>query len=142
VGALRNDGVARVVGATDGALGYVELIYALENHLEFGEVRNSTGNWTKASIEGIAEAAESAKELPGDYRASITNAPGEDAYPIASFTWLLVPLRSSNPAKGKALKELLTWIVTTGQGEAETLSYAPLPKAIAAKVLKTIASLR
>lgn len=142
VGALRNDGVARVVGATDGALGYVELIYALENRLEFGEVRNSTGNWIKASIGGITEAAENAKELPGDYRVSITNAPGADAYPIASFTWLLVPLRSSNPAKGKALKELLTWIVTTGQGEAETLSYAPLPKSIAAKVLKTIASLR
>jgi phosphate transport system substrate-binding protein len=142
VGALRNDGVARAVGATDGALGYVELIYALENHLEFSEVRNSTGNWIKASIEGITEAAENAKELPGDYRVSITNAPGANAYPIASFTWLLVPLRSSNPAKGKALKELLTWIVTTGQGEAETLSYAPLPKAVAAKVLKTIASLR
>lgn len=142
VGAVRNDGVAKVVQATDGSLGYVELIYALENQIEFGEVRNAAGNWIKASIDGIAEAAESAKGLPKDYRVSITNAPGANAYPIASFTWLLVPARSSSAAKGRVLKELLTWTVTTGQGEAETLSYAPLPKSIAARVLETIGSLR
>jgi phosphate transport system substrate-binding protein len=142
VGAVRNEGVARVVRATDGSLGYVELIYALENHVEFSEVKNSSGNWIKASSEGIAEAAENARELPRDFRVSITNAPGANAYPIASFSWLLVPVRSSSPAKGRVLKELLTWILTTGQSEAKTLSYAPLPKPIAAKVLETIGSLR
>jgi phosphate transport system substrate-binding protein len=142
MGAVRNDGVATAVRAKEGALGYVELIYALENHIEFGEVKNSAGNWIKASIDGIAEAAGSAHEQRGDYRASITNARGANAYPISSFTWLLAPQRSSSAAKGKELKELLTWILTNGQSEAETLSYAPLPKPIAEKVLETVSKLQ
>jgi len=142
VGTVRNDGVAQVVRKTDGALGYVELIYALENHIEFGEVKNAAGNWTKASIAGIAEAAENTKDMPADYRVSITNAAGANSYPISSFTWLLAPLRPASAAKGKVLRDLLTWIVTTGQSEAESLSYAPLPQPIAERVLKTIASLR
>jgi phosphate transport system substrate-binding protein len=141
-GALRNEGVARKVRTTEGAIGYVELIYALQNHIEFGSIRNAAGNWVKASIDGIVAAAASAKELPSDYRVSITNAPGADAYPIASFTWLLIPVRLPDAAKGKLLRDLLTWIVTTGQGEAESLAYAPLPKPVAARVLETIASLR
>jgi phosphate transport system substrate-binding protein len=141
-GALRNDGVTRKVQTTEGAIGYVELIFALQNHIGFGEIRNAAGAWVKASIDGIVAAAASAKELPEDYRVSITNAPGADAYPIASFTWLLIPARLSDPAKARLIKDLLTWIVTTGQAEAESLAYAPLPKTVSARVLGTIASLR
>jgi phosphate transport system substrate-binding protein len=141
-GVVHNEGVARAVHAAEGAIGYVELIYALQNHLEFGEIQNAAGKWVKASIEGVVAAAAGAKALPNDYRASITNAVGDDAYPISSFTWLLVPLHSSDAAKGKLLKDLLTWIVTSGQSEAESLAYAPLPKPLVSRVLETIATLR
>jgi phosphate transport system substrate-binding protein len=142
VGAASNAAVAGIVSKSPGAIGYVELIYALQNNLSFGAIENAAGNWVKASIEGVTEAAASVKEIPADYRVSITDAPGTNAYPISSFTWLLVPLKSSDAAKGRALKDLLGWIVTSGQSEAAALSYAPLPKPIAEKVLGTIASLR
>jgi phosphate transport system substrate-binding protein len=144
VGAGRssNEAVAELVEKSPGAIGYVELAYAFKNHLSYGEVRNAAGNWVKASIEGVTEAAASVKDIPADYRISITNAPGKDAYPIASFTWLLVPLKSPDGAKGKVLKDLLTWIATSGQGEASALWYAPLPKSVADKVLQTIGSLK
>jgi phosphate transport system substrate-binding protein len=118
------------------------LIYALQNKISFGEVKNAAGNWEKASIAGVTEAAASVKEIPADYRVSITNASGKHAYPISSFTWLLVPLHSPDPAKGKVLKDLLSWIIKSGESEAPALSYAPLPKNVAAKVLKTIYSLQ
>jgi phosphate transport system substrate-binding protein len=140
--ATGNGGVAALVGHTPGAIGYVELTYALQSHVAFGEIKNASGNWVKGSIEGVSGAAASIDILPADYRVSITNAPGTDAYPISSFTWLLVPVRSNDPAKGRALKDLLSWIVTTGQSESLSLSYAPLPKAISDKVLRTVASMR
>jgi phosphate transport system substrate-binding protein len=96
----------------------------------------------KASVETVTEAADGIKKLPADYRVSITDAPGANAYPISSFTWLLIPLRSMDAAKGKALKELLGWIETDGQNEAAALSYAPLPKSVSDRVLQTIATLR
>lgn len=142
VGGKGNEGVAGLVRQLPGALGYVELIYALQNKISYGEVKNPAGTWVKASIEGVTEAAASIKVLPADYRVSITNAPGKEAYPIASFTWMLVPLKSPDAAKGKVLKDLLSWIVTSGEGEVSALSYAPLPKSVAAKVLKTIYSLQ
>jgi phosphate transport system substrate-binding protein len=142
VGGSSNEAVAKLVEKSPGAIGYVELVYAFKNHLTFGEVKNASGNWVKASIEGVTEAAASVKDIPADYRVSITNAPGQNAYPISSFTWLLVPLKSPDAAKGKVLKDLLTWIVTSGQGEASALWYAPLPKSVADKVLQAIASLR
>jgi len=141
-GASGNEGVADLVSKSPGAIGYVELTYALNNHVSVGEVKNAAGNWVKASIEGVTKAAASIDVLPADYRVSIVNAPGSDAYPISSFTWLLVPIRSASAAKGRVLKDLLSWIVTKGQGEAASLSYAPLPKDIADKVLTKIASLR
>jgi phosphate transport system substrate-binding protein len=141
-GAKGNAGVARRVLASPGSIGYVELAYALQNKISYGQVKNASGNWVKASIEGVTAAASSITELPADYRISITNAPGADAYPISSFSWLLVPLKSPDRAKGKVLKDLLGWIVTTGQGEASALSYAPLPDSVAVKVLETIRSLR
>jgi phosphate transport system substrate-binding protein len=142
VGGKGNEGVAGLVRQLPGAIGYVELIYALQNKITYGEVKNSAGNWEKASIEGVTEAAASINQMPADYRVSITNAPGANAYPISSFTWLLVPLKSADPAKGKVIKDLLSWIITSGEGEVSALSYAPLPKSVAEKVLKTVYSLQ
>lgn len=142
VAGAQNAGVAGLVRQLPGAIGYVELIYALQNHISFGEVKNAAGVWTRASIEGVTAAAASVKQMPADYRVSITNAPGKDAYPISSFTWLLIPIKSADPAKGKVIKDMLSWIVSSGEGEVSTLSYAPLPKVVADKVLKTIYSLQ
>jgi phosphate transport system substrate-binding protein len=142
VGGKGNEGVAGLVRQLPGALGYVELIYALQNKISYGAVKNPAGTWVKASIAGVTEAAASVKQLPADYRVSITNAPGKEAYPISSFTWLLVPLKSPDAAKGKVIKDLLSWIVNSGESEVSALSYAPLPKSVAAKVLKTVYSLQ
>jgi phosphate transport system substrate-binding protein len=137
-----NEGVAGYVRQLSGSIGYVELIYALQNNISYGSIKNAAGNYVKASIAGVTAAAASMKQIPDDYRVSITNAPGADAYPISSFTWLLVPLKSADPAKGKVLKDLLSWIVNYGENEAASLSYAPLPKNVVEKELKTIYSLQ
>jgi len=142
VGGKGNEGVAGLVRQLPGSLGYVELIYALQNHITYGEVKNPAGNYVRASIEGVTEAAATVKQMPADYRVSITNAPGAHAYPISSFTWLLVPIKSADPAKGKILKDMLSWIVRSGEGQVSSLSYAPLPPSVAEKVLKTVYSLR
>jgi phosphate transport system substrate-binding protein len=142
VGGKGNEGVAGLVRQLPGALGYVELIYALQNHISYGEVKNPAGNFIKASIEGVTEAAASVKQMPADFRVSITNAPGANSYPISSFTWMLVPVKSPDAAKGKVIKDMLNWIITSGESEASSLSYAPLPKSVAEKVLKTVYSLQ
>lgn len=141
VGGKGNEGVAGLVRQLPGAIGYVELIYALQNHINFGSLKNAAGNWVKASIEGVTEAGASVKNMPADYRISITNAPGANAYPISSFTYLLVPARPSDAAKEKVLKDMLSWIVKSGESEASGLSYAPLPQTLADKVLNTVYSL-
>jgi len=142
VGGKGNPGVAGLVRQLPGAIGYVELLYALQNHISYGDVKNAAGNWEKASIDGVTAAAASIKQMPSDYRVSITNAPGATAYPISSFTYLLVPLKFPDPAKGKVIKDMLSWIINSGEGEAAGLSYAPLPKSVADKVLKTVYSLQ
>jgi phosphate transport system substrate-binding protein len=142
VGGKGNEGVAGLVRQLPGALGYIELIYALQNHISYGAVKNPAGNYLKASIEGVTEAAASIKNMPADYRVSITNAPGANAYPISSFTWLLIPTRNADPAKQKVIVDLLSWIVNYGENEVTSLSYAPLPKNVAEKVLKTVYSLQ
>ena len=142
VGGKGNEAVAGLIRQMPGSLGYIELTYALQNHINYGSVKNSAGNYIKATIEGVTEAAASVKQMPADYRVSITNAPGANAYPISSFSWMLVPVHSADPVKGKILKDLLNWIVTAGEGEVSTLSYAPLPKNVADKVLKTVYSLQ
>jgi phosphate transport system substrate-binding protein len=142
VGGKGNPGVAGLVRQLPGAIGYVELLYALQNHISYGEIKNAEGNWVKASIDGVTAAAASIKQMPSDYRVSITNAPGKDAYPISSFTYLLVPLKFPDAAKGKVIKDLLSWMITSGEGEAAGLSYAPLPKSVSDKVLKTVYSLQ
>ncbi len=140
VGGKGNEGVAAQVRQFPGAIGYVELIYALQNHISYGAIRNSAGTWLKASIAGVTAAAATAK-IPNDYRVSITNAPGRDAYPISSFTYLLIPTQPRDMAKEKVIKDMLSWIVKSGESEAESLSYAPLPQNLAERVLKTIYSL-
>ena len=137
-----NPGVAGLVRQLPGAIGYVDLIDALKNHIAFGAVKNAAGNWVTASIPGVTEAAASTKQMPADYRVSITNAPGASAYPISSFTYLLVPIASGNAANRQVLKDLLSWIVKSGEGEVEALSYAPLPPALADRELKAIYALK
>jgi phosphate transport system substrate-binding protein len=142
VGGKGNEGVAGMVRQLPGAIGYIELIYALQNHISYGSVKNASGNYIKASIAGVTASAASVKQMPADYRISITNAPGAEAYPISSFTYLLIPAHAANAANGKVLKDLLSWIIKSGQSEAESLSFAPLPSGVAEKVLKTVYALQ
>jgi phosphate transport system substrate-binding protein len=142
VGGKGNEGVAGLVRQLPGAVGYVELIYALQNKISFGEVKNASGHWVRASINGVTLAADSIKQMPADYRVSITNAPGANAYPISSFTYLLIPAHIADPAKRQVIKDLLSWIVKNGEGQVSELSYAPLPKSLVQKELKTIYSLQ
>ena len=141
VGGKGNEGVASQVRQLSGAIGYVELIYALQNHIDYAAIRNKAGNWVKGSIEGVTAAAATAK-IPADYRVSITDAPGPNAYPISSFTYLLIPTTPADMDKEKVIKDMLSWIVKSGESEASSLSYAPLPQALADKVLQTIYSLK
>lgn len=134
LGGKGNEGVAGMIRQMQGAIGYVELIYAVQNKISYGVVKNSTGNFVKASLESVTAAAGSVKEMPADFRVSITNAPGKDAYPISSFTWLLIPMHSKDAAKGKILADFLNWMVDDGQKMTSSLTYAPLPGSVAEKV--------
>jgi phosphate transport system substrate-binding protein len=137
-----NEGVAGMVRQLPGSIGYVELIYAMQNHIAFAELKNAAGNWVKASIDGVTEAAASLTKIPADYRVSITNAPGANAYPISSFTWLLVPVKSADPAKGKVLKDFLNWMLNDGESQVSSLYYAPLPKSFVEKEHVTVNNLQ
>ena len=138
LGGKGNEQVAGTVRQEEGAIGYIELIYALQNNITFGSVRNADGNFLKASLEGVTAAAASVPDLPPDFRVSITNAPGKDAYPISSFTYLLIPEQSKDPAKGKILADFLNWMVTDGQKMTNALSYSPLPDSVVQKVKEAI----
>ena len=138
LGGKGNEGVAGSIRQLPGSIGYVELIYAVQNKIPYGSVRNSAGAFVKASLEGVTAAAASAPKMPADFRVSITNAPGKDAYPISSFTWLLIPSQSKDPAKGKILADFLNWMVGEGQTMTTALAYAPLPENVAAKVKEAI----
>ncbi len=138
LGQKGNEGVAGSLRQMPGSIGYVELIYAVQNNIPYGSVRNATGAFLKASLEGVTAAAASAPKMPADFRVSITNAPGKDAYPIASFTWLLIPAQSKDAVKGKILADFLNWMVTDGQKMTSALAYAPLPDNVAAKVKEAI----
>ena len=132
LGAKGNEGVSGLVKQTPNAIGYVELVYAIQNKMSYGKIRNAAGVPVKADLKGVTAAAASAV-VPDDFRVSITNAPGKDAYPISSFTWLLVPARIQDPQKRKILTDFLRWMLANGQKLAEPLGYAPLPTAIAAE---------
>jgi len=129
-----NEGVSGMVKQTEGSIGYVELIYALSTKMPYGSVKNAAGQFVKASLESVTAAAASVKEMPDDFRVSITNAPGKTAYPISSFTWFLVPAEWADANKEKAFVGFLNWMVNDGQKLTTQLSYAPLPKAVADKV--------
>ena len=137
-----NEGVAGQIRQLQGSIGYVELIYAAENKITYGSVKNAAGNFVKASLDGVTEAAASVKTMPADFRVSITNAPGKTAYPISSFTWLLIPTHSTDASKTKALVGFLNWMLDHGESEAASLSYAPLPKQVQDMVRKSVAAIR
>ena len=143
LGGKGNEGVAGTVKQTPNSIGYVELIYALQNKMPYGSVKNESGAFVKASLEAVsAAAAGAAKNMPADFRVSITNAPGKNAYPISSFTWMLIPTQIPDANKAKAIKTFLQWMVTDGQKMTEALAYAPLPKEVVAKETKQISEIQ
>ena len=142
LGGKGNEGVAGTVKQTEGSLGYVELIYAVSNKMPYGSVKNAAGSFIKASLESVTAAAASVKDMPEDFRVSITNAPGKDAYPISSFTWLLVPVEWNDAGKEKAFVDFLNWMVDKGQTMTSALQYAPLPKNVATKVKARIKEIK
>jgi phosphate transport system substrate-binding protein len=143
LGGKGNEGVSGLLKQTPDSIGYVELIYALQNNITFGKMQNSSGKFIKASLEGVtAAAASAAKDMPDDFRVSITNEPGPTVYPISSFTWLLIPQRIKDPAKRDAVKDFLKWMLTDGQNYNEGLSYAKLPKPVVAKEMKQVSKIQ
>jgi phosphate transport system substrate-binding protein len=134
LGGKGNEGVAGMIRQMQGGIGYIELIYAVQNKIDYGSMKNASGAFVKASLDSVTAAAASAPKMPADFRVSITNAPGKDAYPISSFTWLLIPEKSKEAAKGKILADFLTWMVDDGQKMTAELTYAPLPGNVAEKV--------
>jgi phosphate transport system substrate-binding protein len=141
IGAKGNEGVSGQVKQVPGAIGYVELIYALQNKMDFAQMKNAAGKVVKPSLESVT-AALSTAEIPDDFRFSMTNAPGPDAYPIAGATWLLVYQEQKDPAKGKKLVEFLKWALTKGEGMSTALDYAPLPESVQQRVLKRIGEIK
>jgi phosphate transport system substrate-binding protein len=141
IGGKGSDGVAGTVKQTPGSIGYVELVYAIANNMSYGTVQNAAGRFVKASLQSTTAAAASVKEMPNDFRVSITNAPGADAYPICSFTWFLVPQHFSDQIKGSSFVEFLQWMLRQGQTFPQSLSYAPLPPNVTAKVRAAIAAI-
>jgi phosphate transport system substrate-binding protein len=134
LGGKGNEGVAGQIRQLGGSVGYIELIYAAENKITYGSVKNAAGNFVKATLDSVTEAAASAPKMPADFRVSITNAPGKNAYPISSFTWLLIPEQAKDPNKGKIMADFLAWMLADGQKMATQLSYAPLPPNVVEKV--------
>lgn len=143
IGAKGNEGVAGMVRQSPYSFGYVELIYALQNKMAYGTVKNAAGKFLLGSPAGVtAAAAAAAKTMPADYRVSITNAPGAASYPISSFTYLLIPLKFADPAKGVAVKDFLTWMLDHGESEATEMDYAPLPAQVQAMERRTIETIK
>ena len=139
LGGKGNEGVTGLVKQTPGSIGYIELIYAVQNNIPYGKVQNAAGKFVKADLAGVtAAAAGAAKDMPDDFRVSITNAPGATAYPISSFTWLLIPAKIPDATKRDAIKGFLKWMLADGQNTTKDLSYARLPKPVIAKETKAI----
>ena len=141
-GGKGNEGVAGQIRQIEGSIGYIELTYALQNNISYGLVRNKRGYFVKASLDSTAAAATAAAaNMPADYRVSITDPEGKDAYPIASFTWLLIPQQSRDTRKGRVLHDFLAWMLRDGQREAATLTYVPLPQDVIQKLQATISTI-
>jgi phosphate transport system substrate-binding protein len=142
VGGKGNEGVSALVTQTPGSLGYVELIYALQNSIAYGSVQNSAGAFVRASVESVTAAADAAAtQMPADFRVSITNPPGQNAYPIASFTWLLLDQNPQDKRQGKAMVDFLRWALTDGQAAAREMGYAPLPKNVVEMELQALSKI-
>ncbi len=141
LGAKGNEGVAGIVKQTPNSIGYVELVYAIQNKMPYGTVRNAAGAFVKAGLKSVTAAAASAT-MPDDFRVSITNPPGKDAYPISSFTWLLVPAKVQDAQKRKIITDFLRWMLADGQKMAEPLGYAPLPNAVIVRELKAVSQVQ
>ena len=139
LGGKGNEGVAGTVKQTANSIGYVELIYAAQNKMAYGAIRNSAGTFVRADFDSVSEAAAgAAKNMPDDFRVSITNAPGKKAYPVSSFTWLLIPNKFDNATKKNAIQQFLKWMLADGQKFAAGLDYASLPQPVVAKEEKQI----
>ena len=139
IGGKGNEGVTGLVKQTPNSLGYVELVYALQNKLPYGDVRNRAGRFVTPTLESVTAAASSvAVNMPEDFRVSITDPAGADAYPISSFTWLLIPTRIPDKDKGAAIKSFLSWMLTDGQAMAAPLNYAPLPQTVVEMAKKAL----
>jgi phosphate transport system substrate-binding protein len=141
IGGKGNEGVAGQIKQTPGAVGYVELIYAVQNKMSYAEIKNAAGEFVKPTLESVTAALATA-DIPDDFRFSMTNAPGKDAYPIAGATWLLVYQQQKDAAKGKKLVEFLKWSLTDGEKMAKELQYAPLPESVQQRVLKRIEEIK
>ena len=144
LGGKGNEGVAGLIQQTPDSIGYIELIYAVQNKIAYGRVKNAAGAFVKADLAGVsAAAAAAAKSMPDDFRVSITNPEGNKAaYPISSFTWLLIPSKFADATKRDAVKDFLKWMMTDGQQYCEGLSYAKLPKEVVTKEMKAIAQIQ
>ncbi|MBV8841353.1 MAG: phosphate ABC transporter substrate-binding protein PstS [Bryobacterales bacterium] len=143
LGGQGSEGVTGQIRQTPNSIGYVELTYVLQNKMAYGKVKNAAGEFVEPNIASVtAAAASAAKTIPDDFRVSITNAPGKGAYPISSFTWLLIPAKISDPTKKKALTDFLAWMLKDGQMMASALNYAPSPKEVVAKEIKAIAKIK
>jgi phosphate transport system substrate-binding protein len=143
LGAKGNEAVAGMVKQTPGALGYTEPAYATENKIAFGTVQNAAGKFIKASANSVTAAAAAAvKQMPADFRVSITNPPGDDAYPVASFTWLLLYQDPKDKALAKVMVDFTNWALTDGQKYAADLGYAPLPKGVVDLEMKSLATIK
>jgi phosphate transport system substrate-binding protein len=143
LGGNGNAGVAGLLKQTPNSVGYVELIYAEQNKMPYASIKNAAGNFVKPSLETVTEAAAgAAKEMPDDFRVSITNATGKNAYPISTFTWMLIPSQIQDATKAKAIKGFLEWMLAAGQKDTAALTYAPLPKEVVAKEVKQISMVK
>lgn len=141
IGAKGNEGVAGQVKQLSGAVGYVELIYAKQNQMPYADIKNAAGNFITPTLESVTAALATAK-IPDDFRFSMVNAPGDNTYPIAGTTWLLVYEKQKDPAKGKKLVEFLNWALTKGEGMASSLDYASLPEGVQQRVLERIKTIK
>jgi len=143
LGGKGNEGVSGLIKQTPYSLGYVELIYAIQNKMAYGRVRNMSGTFVKADLASVtAAAAGAAKQMPEDFRVSITNSPAKDAYPISSFTWLLIPQKIADPAKKKTITDFVEWMLGDGQNMVEALTYARLPKEVVAMEKKALSKIQ
>jgi len=142
LGGKGNEGVAGLIKQTPNSIGYIELVYAVQEKMPYADVKNASGKFVKASFDSVTAAAAAAKDMPDDFRVSITNGTGDKVYPLSSFTWLLIPSHIEDATKRKAIVDFLGWMLTTGQKDCQGLSYAPLPKSVVAKEQKQIALIK